>query len=441
MAETPKEPEFQTMTTVGKVSVTDDSTAILLGLIGYSATKLWNTAVWYTKERWKTTGKIPAYSDLDVAMKREHPLWYRRLHSQSAQAVLEDIWHSYRSWFALRKKGDKRATPPGYRRRSTLSPVTFKQSAVQWDPRTSTVRLSIPKDIYNKQFLYLKVRMPYGYRLTNDNIQIGRLVHLKGEWYVHLVYNMMLPELKGSGEAMAVDLGMKNLAATACTDGSTSLWPGGELAAIERYFEKQKSKTSRSGSQKACALNHKRAHQRSHLLHSFTKSLVRDADARGVSTIIVGSLKDIREGKSWGAGGNQNFHKWPFDRITRMLAYKARLKGISVVNIDESYTSQTCCKCNTVNKASRKHRGLYICKNCGAVMNADVNGAVNILTRYLPEQIRVSWSSGCLAQPAVNRFTWRNTRSSASAHESGTWQTSLPHLRTESAVAQGSCRA
>jgi putative transposase len=97
MAATPKELEHQTKTSVGKVSVTDDSTAILLGLIGFSATKLWNTAVWNTKKTWDTTGKIPAYSDLDDAMKQEHPLWCRRLHSQSAQAVLEDLWQSYPS--------------------------------------------------------------------------------------------------------------------------------------------------------------------------------------------------------------------------------------------------------------------------------------------------------------------------------------------------------
>jgi len=58
MAATPKELEYETMTSVGKVSVTDDSTAILLGLIGFSATKLWNTAVWHTKKTWEATGKI-----------------------------------------------------------------------------------------------------------------------------------------------------------------------------------------------------------------------------------------------------------------------------------------------------------------------------------------------------------------------------------------------
>jgi len=185
----------------------------------------------------------------------------------------------------------------------------------------------------------------------------------------------------------------------------------------------------------------KRSHQRSHLLHSFTKSLVSDAEACGVSTIIVGTLDGIREGKDWGYSGNQQLHKWPFDKIIKMLTYKGRPKGIRVVDLNESYTSQTCCQCNTINKSSRVHRGLYICNHCGAEINADVNGAVNILKRYLPEQISASWSSGCLAQPAVNRFAWRNTRPSASAHEPGKWQTSLPHLRTGSALALSSCRA
>ena len=174
-------PEIQTMTAVGKVSVTDDSTALLLGLLGFSATKLWNTAVWFTREVWKTTGKIPSYRQLDADIKQEHPLWYRRLHSQSAQAILEELWQSYKSWFALRKKGDTGAKTPVYRRKSTLSAVTFKQFAVKWDPRTSTVRFSIPNGVYNKKSLYIKVRLPNGFRLTDKDIQLGRLVYVSGQ--------------------------------------------------------------------------------------------------------------------------------------------------------------------------------------------------------------------------------------------------------------------
>ena len=131
MVEPAEDQDVQTMTAVGKVLVTDDSTALLLGLLGYSATKLWNTAVWLAKEAWKTTGKIPSYAKMVVAIKQEHPLWYRRLHSQSAQAVLEELWQSYRSWFALRKKGDSKANPPGFRRKTSLSAVTAKRRKME----------------------------------------------------------------------------------------------------------------------------------------------------------------------------------------------------------------------------------------------------------------------------------------------------------------------
>ena len=67
-----------------------------------------------------------------------------------------------------------------------------------------------------------------------------------------------------------------------------------------------------------------------------------------------------------------------------MIKYKAQGYGIEVVMVDEAYTSQTCSVCGTRDKSDRKHRGLYVCKHCGAVLNADVNGARNILFRVVP---------------------------------------------------------
>ena len=61
--------------------------------------------------------------------------------------------------------------------------------------------------------------------------------------------------------------------------------------------------------------------------------------------------------------------KWPFDKIIKMLTYKARVKGIRVVKEPEDYTSQTCCICGTICKYNRVHRGLYVCKQCGAIRN------------------------------------------------------------------------
>jgi len=47
---------------------------------------------------------------------------------------------------------------------------------------------------------------------------------------------------------------------------------------------------------------------------------------------------------------------------------------------------------------NRVYRGLYVCKNCGTVINADVNGAVNILRRVSPNPVK-DRSSGLLDSP------------------------------------------
>ena len=67
-----------------------------------------------------------------------------------------------------------------------------------------------------------------------------------------------------------------------------------------------------------------------------------------------------------------------------MITFKAEECGISVMKIDESYTSQKCSVCGIIRKSNRKYRGLYVCSKCETVINADVNGARNILFSVVP---------------------------------------------------------
>ena len=427
----PKQP----LTIVGKVTVKSDSMALLLGLLGFSATKLWNAALWHCKEQWDAAGTIPSYTSVDRHLKTSGNGWYRGLHAQSSQAVLEELWQSYRSWFALRKKGDARAKPPGFRRKENLSTVTFKRDSLRWGSTTRTLRVGIPEAVFGHRYLHLPLELPPGRGIRHDDIQVVRLVHAEGEWFVHLVCDIPVPETLDTGHTLAIDLGINVIAATACTDGGAGIWSGGELSSLERYFEKEKTRCTDSRSRKNRNLNRKRSRQRAHFLHSMTRTIVNDAHARGVTKILLGDLKDMRTGTTggtmdWGNAGNQALHKWPYRRIIGMIRYKARLLGISVELVSERYTSQDCSHCSTRRKASRVHRGLYSCPVCGSVIHADVNGAINILQRYLPE-INLSWSSGCLAQPVVNRFAWREPR--PSVREPGTWwRNTPPHPQTQS---------
>ena len=120
-----------------------------------------------------------------------------------------------------------------------------------------------------------------------------------------------------------------------------------------------------------------------------SRAVINMAIVYGVDTIVIGDLTGIREAKDLGTKTNQTFHKWPFRKMAELLRYKAALVGIAVVSMTEEYTSQTCSVCkdmpskDNARKANRKHRGLYICKDCRTVMNADINGARNIAKKYL----------------------------------------------------------
>ncbi len=404
----------QTLTMKARIENLSDSDALVLGLLGYSATKLWNTANWYRREEWASTGRIPSYPDQAKKLKTNG--WYRCLHSQSAQAVLEELERSYRSWYAKRKH-DSKARPPGFRKRDRLSTLTFKKSAIRIEGYT--LRVAIPKKVYGRQFLSLQLRFPPGRKVEKP--QIVRIVEENGNWYAHIIHDVPCPQVVEEGHVMGVDLGEKVLAACAATDGCASIYPGGELRALDRYFSKESAKCHSTKSRKNRDLKRRWSRKRNYMLHVISKAIVCDAQARGVSHIVLGHPKGVRNDMQWGKKNNRRMHAWPYAKLISMISYKAALRGITVVTIDERGTSSKCCLCHYRDKKGRTTRGWWSCPRCGASMQADINGAVNILNEYLHEEGRTFpslWSSGCLAHPAINRFAWGDPR--PYDHEAGT---------------------
>jgi transposase, IS605 OrfB family, central region len=74
----------------------------------------------------------------------------------------------------------------------------------------------------------------------------------------------------------------------------------------------------------------------------------------------------------------QNFGK---RYIKEKLQKLQELYGIEVVEINPAYTSQECSCCGYIDKKNRKDTQEFECKVCGNKMNAQINGAKNILKR------------------------------------------------------------
>ena len=106
-----------------------------------------------------------------------------------------------------------------------------------------------------------------------------------------------------------------------------------------------------------------------------------------IGNIIIGDFKGIKQEINTGKINNQNFVSIPYGILKRKLEAKCNYYGIKYVSQEESYTSkcsaldlEKICKHETY-LGKRIKRGLFRSKD-NILINADVNGAINILRKY-----------------------------------------------------------
>ena len=141
-------------------------------------------------------------------------------------------------------------------------------------------------------------------------------------------------------------------------------------------------------SSKIASLSYKRNKRINDFLHKTSRYLVDFCVKHKIGTIVIGKNKGWKESIQLGRFTNQNFVYIPFYKLFKMLEYKCKRIGIKLVQQEESYTS----KCDSLAfeevkrhdtyKGSRIKRSLFL-SSIDKVLNADINGALNILRKYL----------------------------------------------------------
>ncbi|WP_338752929.1 transposase [Bacillus sp. FJAT-52991] len=380
----------------------------ILFQLGYAARKLWNVAN-YEKKNWNKESNTPFPNRYDQKKRLKNHFWYKNLPSQSAQEVLKVLQEAWESFFELKKSGGiENPKPPRFKQRNFN--VKFLNNGFRLEDRT--LRLSIPA----QQKAYLKekyhIKKKFLYIPVPDHIELGviKTVEVKpisdGEYKVILAQEYQDRSVHQKSEKfMAIDIGVAN--ALTCYDyrGGSHIISGRQWLSVERYFHKKiahyqaisDAQQSAKGvkypkkSKRVLQLYQKKKAQTFHILHCMTKKVIDIAVQQGIETIVIGDISGIRQQANLGKKNNQKFHALPFLKMVQMLTYKAEEKGIAVQTVTEEYTSQTCSICKPIpskehaKKGNRKHRGLYVCEECQTVINADVNGAINISKKYLKE--------------------------------------------------------
>ncbi len=128
-----------------------------------------------------------------------------------------------------------------------------------------------------------------------------------------------------------------------------------------------------------------------------------------INTIVIGKNDRWKDSINLGKSTNQKFVCIPHSRFVDMIKYKSQLNSITVVTKEESYTSGTSFLDNEqptkeyYNKSRRIHRGLFK-SNEGILINADINGAHQILKKVVPNAFE-QWDRGRVVNPLRISFS------------------------------------
>jgi len=256
------------------------------------------------------------------------------------------------------------------------------------------------RDKYGEMYLWL----PLPERIADKSIKEIRLVPKYNARYfeVHYIYETETETVElDKGRYLGIDLGMDNFATCVDTNGTSFIIEGRGLKSYNRWWNKRKGELQEiydnegiKTGEKMAQLLWKRKNVVNNFMNQAVAKIMKYCIENKIGNIVIGELKDIKQNSNIGHINNQNFHYIPFGLFKQKLESKAERYGIEYKEVDERDTSKKCSICGVIKESNRKHRGLYVCRVCGAVINADVNGALNILEKVAPESVRIGSSGG-----------------------------------------------
>ena len=329
------------------------------------------------------------YYSLEKKLKTEDDIDYRSLPAPVVQQVLMMVDRNFKSFFNLLSKKNRGEYSemiriPKYLNKDGLFTAVFTTLAFsqKW------IKQGIVK--LPKQFSFTT-------RTNKKNIQQLRFIPKNGFIVLEIVYNKKEKDLMSdNGNYLGVDLGLNNLASCVSNNGLCFIINGKPLKSINQYYNKKvsflksKLKDNKQVSKQIISLTNKRNNKIKDYLHKASRILINQVVSNGINTIVIGHNKYWKQEINIGKRNNQNFVSIPFNTFISMISYKATLEGINVKIVEESYTSkcsfldnEDVCKHDNY-KGRRVKRGLFN-TSLGCIINADINGAFNIIRKSAKE--------------------------------------------------------
>ncbi len=378
------------------ISPDKDLKAILEFLCSESS-KLTNCGIYYARQMYFKTGKIPSRADLHKLLGTENQnLHYKAFYSDTAQQILTTVAESFKSFMGLLKgmgKGTVTQRPrlPNYRQ-GGLALVTYTGRSV----KLKDGMLRFPLGTKVKAWFGLdSFYLPMPSNLDFKAIREYRILPRNGCFYLELVYKT--EDIKAEvdeSKALMIDHGMDNWLTCVSNAETSFIIDGLHLKSINQVYKKRvaflmEGMANGYWSKQLERLTENRNRTMRDAINKAARKVIDHCLDNNLGTVVFGWNKGMKDGANMGAKTNQKFVQIPTGRLKDRIAQLCEQYGIRFVETEESYTS----KASFVDldvlprfgekpegwQASGKRikRGLYKTA-LGWLINADCNGSANI---------------------------------------------------------------
>lgn len=346
---------------------------------------------------------------------------YKILNSNMAQQILKEVDGSFKSFFnllRLAKQGKynyKDIRLPHYLPKDSFTTLVIGFIRIKDN------KLLIPfSNLYKKTHKPISINMPP--ILADKKIKEIRIIpKVNARFFeIQYTYEKYIEQKKLNNQnALAIDLGINNLCTCVTSNGYSFIIDGKRLKSINQWYNKENAKLQsikdKQGIDNITLRQSIILNNRNNKINDYMSKALRYiidyCINNDIGNIIVGYNETFQRNSDIGKRNNQTFVNIPYGKLTDKLEYLSKLYGINIIKQEESYTSKASffdkdnipIYCDNNHNAysfsgQRIKRGLYK-TGTNKLINADINGALNIMRKSSVVDINILYSRGEVDTP------------------------------------------
>ncbi|MGL5821809.1 MAG: RNA-guided endonuclease InsQ/TnpB family protein, partial [Sarcina sp.] len=392
--------------------------------LSHTAKNLYNFATYNVRQYYFQEKEYLKYEQNNVLCKANEN--YKMLNSNMAQQILKEVDGAFKSFFGLIKlvkkgKYDFRSIKlPKY-----LPKDGFTTLIIGFVRLKDDILIMPYSNSYKKNHSPIKIKIPS--ILLDKKIKEIRIIPKFRAKYFEIQYTYQVDNIQNDldlTKALSIDVGVNNLCSCVTSDGFSFIIDGKKIKSINQWYNKENTRLQsikdKQGikylTNKQINLVTNRNNKINDYISKTCRYIINFCINNNIGNLVIGYNETLQQNANLGKINNQNFVNIPVGNIKEKLEYLCELNNIKFHKQEESYTSKASFFDNDeipkynpnapktyTFSGKRVKRGLYKTAT-DKTINADINGALNILKKSSVVDLSVLYSSGEVATPVRIRI-------------------------------------